>query len=184
MLSFSARRRAKRDTAERIYVACLTAARRPELYLSYGVPDTLQGRFEMVALALFPVLNRLMHEPGDDPDLARLISESFVDDMDGAFREMGMSDTAVPKRMKTLYSSFAGRMTAYREARGDEIALTAAVARNVLPDAPEDERAQALAQYLKVATAAIAVADLAEIRRGEIPFTPLASRAGLEAVHE
>ena len=69
-----------------------TAARRPALYLDYGVPDTLQGRFEMVALALFPVLNRLMHEPGDDPELARLVSESFVDDMDAAFREMGVSD--------------------------------------------------------------------------------------------
>ena len=184
MLSFSARRRGERDTAERIYAACLTAARQPELYLSYGVPDTLQGRFEMVALALFPVLNRLMHEPGDDLELARLISECFVDDMDGTFREMGISDTAVPKRMKTLYSSFAGRMKAYRGARGDEIALTAAVARNVFPDAPEDERAQALAKYLNAATAAVAGADLAEVRRGEIPFPALASRAGLEAVHE
>ena len=50
----------------------LNAARRPAFYLDYGVPDTFQGRFEMLALTLFPVLNRLMHEPGDDPDLARL----------------------------------------------------------------------------------------------------------------
>ena len=64
MLSFSAKRRGERDVAARIYNACLAAARRPELYLSYGVPDTLQGRFEMVAFSLFPVLNRLMHEPG------------------------------------------------------------------------------------------------------------------------
>ena len=101
MLLFSAKRRGDRDAAERIYAACLTAARRPELYLGYGVPDTLQGRFEMVAFSLFPILNRLMHEPGDDPDLARLVSENFVKDMDAAFREMGLSDTTVPKRMKT-----------------------------------------------------------------------------------
>jgi cytochrome b pre-mRNA-processing protein 3 len=182
MFSFSARRRRERDTAGRIYAACLTAARRPELYLSYGVPDTLQGRFEMVALALSPVLNRLMHEPGDDPGLARLISECFVDDMDGAFREMGTSDAAVPKRMKTLYSSFAGRITAYREAGGDEVALTAALGRNVFPDAPEDERAQALAKYLGAATAAITAADLSDIRRGEIPFPPLVSLAKRQTV--
>ena len=69
------------------------AARRPALYLAYGVPDTLQGRFEMVALALFPVLNRLMHEPGDDPDLARLVSESFVEDMDAVVPRDGASAT-------------------------------------------------------------------------------------------
>ena len=175
MLLFSTRRRGERDAAERVYAACLTAARRPELYLGYGVPDTLQGRFEMVAFALFPVLNRLMHEPGDDPELARLVSESFVDDMDAAFREMGLSDTAVPKRMKTLYSSFAGRVTAYRQAMGDERTLAGAVARNVFPDEPEDERAGALATYLKAATAAVAAVELSALRRGEVPFPSLAS---------
>jgi len=50
-----------------------------------------------------------MHEPGDEPDLARLVSESFIEDMDAVFREMGVSDPTVSKRMKTLYGSFAGR---------------------------------------------------------------------------
>jgi len=182
MLLFSAKRRGERNVAQRIYAACLTAARRPELYLSYGVPDTMQGRFEMVAFSLFPVLNRLMHEPGGDPDLARLVSESFVDDMDATFREMGLSDTAVSKRMKTLYSSFAGRMTAYRQAIGDERALAGAVARNAFPDESEDERAEALAEYLTDATAAVAAADISVLRRGEIPFPPLGSGPKREAV--
>jgi cytochrome b pre-mRNA-processing protein 3 len=174
MVLFSARRRGEREAAARIYAACRDAARRPALYLAYGVPDTLQGRFEMVAFALFPVLNRLMHEPGDDPALARLVSESLVEDMDAVFREMGVSDPAVPKRMKALYSSFAGRITAYREALGGgEEALTEAVARNVFPDGPSDEHAAALGAYLKTATQAIAAADIAVIRRGEIPFPEL-----------
>ena len=182
MFSFSAKRRGERDVATRIYTTCLTAARRPELYLSYGVPDTLQGRFEMVGFALFPVLNRLMHEPGDDPDLARLVSECFVDDMDGTFREMGLSDNAVSKRMKTLYSSFAGRVTAYREAMGDERALASAVARNVFPGEPEDGRAEALAAYLTAAVAAVSAAGLSQLRRGEIPFPLLAANSKREAV--
>lgn len=171
MLFFSTRRRTERDVAQRIYAACQAAARRPTLYLDYGVPDTLEGRFEMVALALFPVLNRLMHEPGDDPELARLVSESFVDDMDAAFREMGVSDTSVPKRMKTLYSSFAGRIAAYRQALGEgEGALAAAVARNVFPDASRDDPARALAKYLQASVAAIGAADLAALRLGNVPF--------------
>jgi cytochrome b pre-mRNA-processing protein 3 len=181
MFSLSVKRR-ERDAASRIYSACLSAARRPELYLSYGVPDTLAGRFEMVAVALSPVLDRLMRKPDGDPELARLVSECFVDDMDGTFREMGMSDTAVPKRMKTLYGAFAGRMTAYREATGDAHALKGAVARNVFPDCTDDKRAEALARYLRAATDAIGSADLADMRRGEIPFPPLDSNGGVEAI--
>jgi hypothetical protein len=56
------------------------------------------------------------------------------------------------------------------------------VARNVLPDEPEGERAEALANYLNAATMAIAAASLPEIRRGEIPFPPLASREGRGAM--
>jgi len=171
MVFFSATRRSEWEAAERIYAACRDAARRPEFYLDCGVPDTLQGRFEMVALALFPVLNRLMHDPGDDPKLARLVSESLVEDMDAVFREMGVSDPAVPKRMKALYSSFAGRITAYRNALGKtDGALAEAVARNVFPDAPADERAVVLADYLMAATKVVAVADIAALRRGEVPF--------------
>jgi cytochrome b pre-mRNA-processing protein 3 len=177
MLLFSARRRGEREAAGRIYEACLAAARRPELYLVYGVPDTYQGRFEMVAFSLFPVLNRLMLEGTGQPELARLVSERFVDDMDATFREMGVSDTAVPKRMKTLYRSFAGRISAYRSALNDADALTAAVARNVFPDVEEDRHAAALAGYLRTATDAVADADMAALRRGELPFPPFAPAA-------
>jgi cytochrome b pre-mRNA-processing protein 3 len=170
MVLFSRKQRGAREAAEAIYAASRDAARRPALFLAYGVPDTLQGRFEMMALCLSPVLNRLMHEPGDDPELARLVSESFVDDMDAVFREMGVSDPTVPKRMKTLYSSFAGRISAYRSALTDDGALTEAIARNVFPDAPVDARAAPLAGYLKAATRAVAAASIDTLRQGEIPF--------------
>jgi cytochrome b pre-mRNA-processing protein 3 len=183
MALFSRRQRDERETAERVYAACRDAARRPALFLSHGVPDTFQGRFEMMALCLFPVLNRLMHEPGDDPELARLVSERFVDDMDAVFRQMGVGDPTVPKRMKTLYRSFAGRITAYRNALAkDETALTDAVARNVFPDMPVDERPAALAHYLKAATLAVSAADLNALRRGDIPFPELAEHSRRGAI--
>lgn len=172
MFRFSSNRRDERRAAERIYAAALAAARRPALYLDCGVPDTLQGRFEMVALHLFPVLHRLMHEPGDDPQLARLISERFVDDMDGAFREMGVGDLSVPKRMKTLYGSFAGRLSAYGRAVGDAegSSLAEAIARNVFPDTPQNDHALALAAYLTEAVSVIRKADMAALRGGDVPF--------------
>ena len=171
---FSRTRRAEREVAERIYCAALAAARRPHFYLKCGVPDTLQGRFEMVALSLFPVLHRLMRDPGDGPELARLVAESFVDDMDGALRDVGVSDTRVPKRMKTLYGSFAGRIAAYGRALEEgEAALREAIARNVFPDGADDAHARSLALYLQAAVREARSADLVAIRECLVPFPEL-----------
>jgi cytochrome b pre-mRNA-processing protein 3 len=174
MILFSRTRRREREAAEGVYCAALAAARRPAFYVDCGVPDTLQGRFEMVALNLFPLLHRLMHDPGDDPELARLVAESFVVDMDGALRDSGVSDRRLPKRMNTLYSSFAGRITAYEEAlSGGESALAEAIARNVFPDAAAPAHAASLARYAKAAVAAIRAADIATIRSGALPYPEL-----------
>jgi cytochrome b pre-mRNA-processing protein 3 len=179
MVLFSRKQRNEREAAELIYEACRVAARQPAFYKQGGVPDTLQGRFEMLALMLFPVLNRLMHEPGDDPDLARLVSEVFVEDMDAVFREMGVSDPAVPKQMHKLYRSFGGRITAYRSAmREGEDALVEAVARNVFPDEPADRRSEALAGYMRCAVHAIAAAESAALRRGAVPFPAMSAAEG------
>lgn len=171
MMLFSSERRRGREAAGRLYAACVQAARDPVLYRDFGVPDTLQGRFEMVALHLFPLLHRLMHEPGDDPALARLVSESFVTDMDAAFREMGVGDITVPKRMKTLYASFAGRISGYTKAVAEGGgALSGAIGRNVFPDRPDDPRALSLAVRVDSALAALRDAGLDDLRRGEAAF--------------
>lgn len=171
MILSSSRKRRERDAAERLYAAVVAASRRPALFLAYGVEDTLQGRFEMLALHLFPLLHRLMHDPGDDPDLARLVSEAMVVAMDDALRELGVSDTRVPRRMKTLYRSFAGRISAYSQAlAGGDAALAAAVARNVYPDHAEHTRALALGRYLGAAVLALRAADPEALRRGVLPY--------------
>jgi cytochrome b pre-mRNA-processing protein 3 len=167
---FSRARRIDREAAGRIYRAALLAARRPHFYLRCGVPDTFEGRFEMLALNLFPAVQRLMHDPGDDPQLARLVAECLVEDMDDALRQAGVSDTRVPKSIKALYGSFAGRIAAYGKALGeDDSAIEAAVARNVFPDGAAGDAA-ALARYLRAAVEALRAPELQEIRRGDLPF--------------
>lgn len=171
MRLFAGRQRGEREAAERLYAAAVTAARQPALYVDYGVPDSLEGRFEMVALHLFALIHRLMHDPGDDPALARLIAETFVNDMDGSLREMGVGDMTVPRRMKSLYGSFAGRLAAYQAAlKEGETAMTAAIARNVFPEGSEDARAKELSMHLGVTAEALKRADLAELRRGNVVF--------------
>jgi cytochrome b pre-mRNA-processing protein 3 len=125
-------------------------------------------------LHLFALTHRLMHEPGDDPELARRVTESFVADMDSSLREMGVGDLSVPKRMKKLFASFAGRLTAYEKALaegGD--ALAAAIARNVFPDREVKGRAPRLAKHLLATVYAMGQADLSELRRGKTTFPPV-----------
>jgi cytochrome b pre-mRNA-processing protein 3 len=173
---FSSRRSRRRAAAERLYASCLEKSRDPALFTRFAVPDTVQGRFEMLTLHLFPVLQRLMRAPGDDPELARLVSEALVNDMDAAMREMGVGDVSVPKRMKTLYRSFAGRVAAYTSAaEAGEAPMAAALARNVYPDEDAADRMVAaraldLARYVQTAIALVRAADLDTIRRGEPPF--------------
>lgn len=183
MMLFSPRRRARREAAGRLYAAAVKAARHEAFYIGCGVPDTLQGRFEMLTLSIFPLLHRLMHDPGDDPELARLVSEALVADMDAAFREMGVGDLTVPKRMKTLYRSFAGRIAAYEQALAeDDAALVAAISRNVFPAGGEDARAARLATWLKAAIMALREAHPAALQRGEVafpaPLPPMHEEAG------
>jgi cytochrome b pre-mRNA-processing protein 3 len=121
-----------------------------------------------------------MHDPGDDAELARRVAEQFVTDMDAAFREMGIGDLSVPKRMMTLYRSFGGRIGAYKAGiEAGEAALADAIARNVFPDGKEDRHALALTAYLRSAVAALRAADLAALRRGQVPF-PYPSPPGEE----
>src|SRR4051794_26057140 len=182
MILFSSRRRDQRDAAECLYAAAVAASRRPAMFLTYGVEDTLQGRFEMLTLHLFPLIHRLMVDPGDDAEMARLVSAAMVTDMDGAFREMGVGDLTVPKRMKTLYRSFAGRMAAYSAAvAGGDDELSRAIARNVYPDTPGDGHADALDRYVRRMIAGFRAASLADLRRGIPPYPEAAIAAETSA---
>lgn len=105
-----------RDRAELrpLYEAVTAEARRPEWYTGAAVPDTLDGRFDMLALVLSLVLIRLEREGAGGRDAAARLTEVFIDDMDGTMRELGHGDLIVGKRVGALMSQLGGRLGAYR----------------------------------------------------------------------
>lgn len=121
-----------RDALVPLYRAVVAQARTPDWYLDGAVPDTLDGRFDMVALVLALVLFRLesLGAPGASP--AALITELFVADMDGQLREQGV-DYAVGKHIGKMMAALGGRLSAYRDVRGpgDADTLKAALTRNL-----------------------------------------------------
>lgn len=144
--------RAPDDTAALLYDRVIAIARTPHWYESGGVPDTLDGRFDMVAAVLSLVLLRLEDVPAAGPASARL-TERFVTDMDGQMRESGVGDIGVGKHIGKMMGMLGGRLGAYRDglAAND---LRGAMARNLYRSGVPGEAAVAHTQ-----TALLALRD-------------------------
>lgn len=123
------RGRGRRAEAEALYAAVVARAREPDWYTAGAVPDTVDGRFGMVATVLALVLLRLEDDPAAAAPAARL-TERFIDDMDGQLRQIGIGDVVVGKHMGRMMQLLGGRLGAYRDglAAGD---LRPALVRNL-----------------------------------------------------
>ncbi|MBY6015066.1 ubiquinol-cytochrome C chaperone family protein [Qipengyuania gaetbuli] len=141
-------------------------ARDPDWYRMCGVADTVEGRFDMVTLALSLALLRMEKDADLAPHTA-LLTELFVEDMEGQLREAGIGDPTVGKKIGTLMSTMGGRLGAYRKALADEdrAALADAVRRNVTM-AQEDE-AEALAERMIRLDKRLSRTSVDQLRKGE-----------------
>jgi cytochrome b pre-mRNA-processing protein 3 len=152
-------------------------ARRPDFYQRFGVPDTVNGRFDMVVLHLWMVLRRL--RAMGDSDTAQAVFDRFCSDMDGNLREMGVGDLAVPKRMMKYGEAFYGRSRAYDEAvAAGGASLAAALARNVLLS-NDAYRGRPLAAYVGDAVRALDACERAALVSGAWQF-PAPRTIGVE----
>jgi cytochrome b pre-mRNA-processing protein 3 len=137
---------APRGTIDAIYGMIVTQAREPLFYRDLSVPDTVNGRFDLIVLHLWAVLRRLGEMSGMAGP-AQALFDRFCADMDHNLREMAVGDLAVPKRMQAFGEAFYGRIAAYDMALSDSPeALAQAIARNVL-DGGDIEKARRLVAY-------------------------------------
>jgi cytochrome b pre-mRNA-processing protein 3 len=155
-----------------LYGTIVAQARAEALYQRFGVPDTVNGRLEMVLLHVILLLRRLNEEPNDAPagaPLGQAVFDLFCQDMDDNLREMGVGDLAVPKEMQRIGEAFYGRQAAYNAAlaSSDPQALIEVLKRNVLEGGGG---AEALARYVRTIARALAGTDLNELRLGNLGF--------------
>jgi len=149
---------APRGTIEAIYGMIVTQAREPMFYRDLGVPDTVNGRFDLLLLHLWLVLRRLKSvEAGTG--LSQALFDHFCEDMDDNLRELGVGDLTVPKRMRAFGEAFYGRAAAYDMALAeDREAFAQALCRNIL-NGGDIEKARRLAAYADAAMAALGGLD-------------------------
>lgn len=170
-----------RKAAEQIYLAVTEQARMPHFYSVWDVPDTVEGRYEMLILHMFFVL-RLLQEDKDKSsaqtkeaeDFAQALFDIMFKDMDRSLREQGVGDLGVPKRIKKMAKAFYGRVFAYENGLKDGT-LAAAVGRNIYDSnsaAPEKSVKQ-LAQYAEKQYAHIMAEPAKDILAGRIDWLPV-----------
>lgn len=125
-----------------LYQAVVAAGRDPSWYRAGGVPDTVDGRFAVIAAVMALVLLRLEREQdGDTRAATTLLTELFIDDMDGSLRQLGIGDLVVGKHIGRLMGALGGRLGAFREAVRDEAGMRSTVRRNVFHEAPTSDQA-------------------------------------------
>jgi cytochrome b pre-mRNA-processing protein 3 len=152
-----------------LYHAIVATARDPHWYLEGGVEDTIDGRFEMIAAIFSLVMIRL--EALGDPakgDVA-MLTEVFVEDMDGQLRELGFGDVGLGKRVGEMVSALGGRLGAYRDGLIGDADFEAALVRNLYRErAPDAAALGFVATQLRAMHGRVSTLSLASLRTGQL----------------
>jgi len=169
---FSKKHRAARKSGDRILQAVIAQARQPVFYERGGVADTVTGRFDLLAVHAFLVMRAARHDKG----LAD-INQAFLDGLfaliDSSYREAGISDPGIPRKMKQAAEAFYGRLGAYEKglSEGGLQGLEEALTRNLYRgEAGGEGTATAMARYLIGSLGTMAVMDHGDWEKGALRF--------------
>lgn len=172
MMSFFKRKNPYAQPAKAVYAQILDAAREPEFYSDYSVPDTFDGRFDLLLLHVFCVLNRML-EQGEEA--AEAFNQALFDvtfaDMDQTLREMGIGDMGVPKHQRRMMKGFNGRMHAYQQALADD-SLDQALRKNLYGTVKDldDTTLKNMVDKTQEIMSALSAQNIEEIMTGNIYF--------------
>jgi len=154
----------RKRLAEKLFAGLTVRSREPLFFLEFKVPDTLDGRFDLLTLHAWLVLERL----AEDRDLSQALIDTIFVQFDDGLRQMGVGDIGIGHRVKKMADAFYGRLKAYAAAK-NENELAAAILRNIYRgDERGADAARELANYAYRTRAHLAVSNI------EVPdFGPL-----------
>src|ERR1051325_444668 len=158
--------------AELAYRRVVEQARQPGFFVEAGVPDTVDGRFELICLHAFLYLHRLKREQPEAAPLGQRFFDVMFLDFDRSLREMGVGDLSVGREVKRMAEAFYGRVAAYEAGlEADDSVLQPALARNLFGTAaPSGARLAAMAEYVRREVDLLGGQSAAELLAGNIAF--------------
>lgn len=156
---------------DRLHSEIVGAVRQRDFYLAYAVPDTFEGRFELLALHAGLVLRRFNAAEAPGPAVAQDLVDTVFGHLDADLRQAGVGDITVPKRMKKLCEAFLGRSAAYDTAlRAGPDAIETAVVRNIYAGRDETGAAPRMARYTAAIRESLDATPLETCLAGPLPF--------------
>ena len=153
----------------KLYASAVAQARSAAFYVRMGVHDSMEGRFELFTLHVALLLERLKGQGDSAAEVSQETFNAYTRGLDDAFREIGVSDTAVGKKMKKLVGAAYGRLKAFDEAAKalpDRSVMSAALARTAFEERGEGDLA-GLTDYVVAARDQLAALSLETLLQGE-----------------
>ncbi len=161
--------------ATSLYAAIVAQARQPAFFAALGVPDTVDGRFEVLMLHGAALINRLKDQGEQADAVNQAVFDALFTDVDDNLRELGVGDLRVGKKVKGMAESFHGRAVALEQALAnpDASVLEETVWRNTYATAePSSEQVRAMADYVRDIAARLRQQPLAQLLVGKLDFGP------------
>lgn len=160
------------DAAHKTYVTIVNHARGDKFYLDCGVPDTPDGRFDMILLHAFLLYQRLKIDAEQTAELGQAVFDLLFADMDQCLREMGVGDMGVGRRIKGMAEAFYGRLAAYEKAiLGSDSDVADVLVRNLYQDAsPTASQVERIVSYIRRELDELKNIPIEEILAGNIRF--------------
>lgn len=171
-MPFGLFRRRSRDAQHKVYCEIVAQARQPVFYSDFLVPDTVDGRFDLIVLHAVLYFRRMQGEGEKTAEFTQDVFDLFFQDMDASLREMGVSDTRVPKKVRVMGEAFYGRADAYMAAidKTDADELAVGLGRNIYPDQEEPIAQKRLAHYVLAAAEGLAAQATPDLLVGTIAW--------------
>jgi cytochrome b pre-mRNA-processing protein 3 len=167
------RKRPAAEAGRRLYAACVSQARTPELYGELATPDTIEGRFEHYSLHVILVMDRLVRQGDEAAEVSQGLFDAYIRALDDALREMGVGDLSVGRKMRRIGEALYGRLMNYEAAfTGQEGAdpLETILSRTVY-DGVEDPPLAGMAAYVLRQRAHLAEVKLQDLLAGTITWS-------------
>lgn len=161
-----------------LYAKAVEQARWTNFYAEMGVPDTIDGRFDMVALHVFLILRRLKQEKTKSQATAQALFDTMFINMEHEVRELGAGDLGVSRRVKAMARAFYGRVAAYDQGLDSNGGnLREAVLRNVFRgEENQGDHAESIASYIRNQVEALAGQSVDSLLRGHVHFADMEQR--------
>lgn len=165
-------RNRKNKVAMELYSILVMQARRPHFYRYWGVPDTPDGRYDMIMLHAFLVLHRLKYDHHNTKKISQALFDLMFQDMDKNLREMGVGDTGISRRIKQMAKAFYGRISAYEYGlNSPDNSLEKAIQRNIYRNVPvAQEQITMLCKYIRQEAKNLANQHTRRLLNGRLSF--------------